>query len=355
MRPISTGRVCLSRRLFFAASFSLVLLGAGLPALSQGQSITPVETNQAEAAKPAQEKKAEAAQAAAKSPAHHFDRVVIIVLENGDYEVAVQDKNLAALAAKGASFSNFHALFHPSYPNYLAMVAGTDFGIHRRGRFLADRQVNFPNDAAHKTIADRLIGSGLDFKTYAEELPQGTCPFRIDSQHVSKRKAGDYVRRHVPFFSFVEVQEKWCDRIVGVDSGKANSLLGGEDNFVKDAKAGLVAYSFYTPNMNNDGHNTNVGIAGAWVSKFLDKTFTEKLRKGTLVIVTFDESDRNSDNRIYTLFLGDMVKEASQQDPKVLNRRYTHYDVLRTIEDNFGLEPLAEGDRNATAITDIWK
>jgi phosphoesterase family protein len=354
MSPLFVARAGHSRRLFLAVCFTLGALVCVAPCTLQGQSITSVETNQAEAAKPAQEKKDDAAQAAAKSSAHHFDRVVIIVLENGDYEVAVQDKNLAALAAKGASFSNFHALFHPSYPNYLAMVAGTDFGIHRRGRYLADRQVNFPNDAAHKTIADRLIAGGLDFKNYAEELPQGICPFRIDSQHVSKRKAGDYVRRHVPFLSFGEVQEKWCDRVVGVDSGKANSLLG-EDNFVKDAKAGLVAYSFYTPNMNDDGHNTNVGVAGAWVSKFLDKTFTEKLRKGTLVIVTFDESDRNSDNRIYTLFLGDMVKDASQQDPKVLGRHYTHYNVLRTIEDNFGLQPLAEGDREAAPITDIWK
>ena len=294
--------------------------------------------------------------AAAKAAAHHFDRVVIIVLENGDYEEAVKNKDLQALAAKGASFSNFHALFHPSYPNYLAMVAGTDFGIHRRGRLLGDRQVNFPNDAAHKTIADRLIGAGLDFKGYAEELPEGICPYRIGSQHVANRKAGDYVRRHVPFLSFAEVQEKWCDRVVRVDSTKGNSLLGIDDNFfVKDAKAGLVAYSFYSPNMNNDGHNTNVQVAGAWVSKFLDKTFTEKLRKGTLVVVTFDESDHNADNRIFTLFLGDMVKEANQQDPKVLDRHYTHYNVLRTIEDNFGLEPLAAGDRDASPITDIWK
>jgi hypothetical protein len=155
----------------------------------------------------------------------------------------------------------------------------------------------------------------------------------------------------------VEVQEKWCDRVVRVDSTKGNSLLGlGEDStFVRDAKSGLVAYSFYSPNMNNDGHNTNVGVAADWVSKFLDKVFNEKLRKGTLVIVTFDESDHNSDNRIYTLFLGDMVKEASQQDPKVLDRHYTHYNVLRTIEDNFALQPLAEGDRDATPIMDIWK
>src|SRR4029077_11929768 len=173
------------------------------------QLTNPAQSNQAEAARPAQEKKDDAALAAAKATARHFDRVVIIVLENGDYEAAIQDKNLAALAAKGASFSNFHALFHPSYPNYLAMVAGTDFGIHRRGRFLADRQVTFPNDVAHKTIADRLVAAGLDFKNYAVYLPEGPCPFRIDNQHVAKRKAGDYVRRHVPFMSFREVQQKW--------------------------------------------------------------------------------------------------------------------------------------------------
>jgi hypothetical protein len=320
------------------------------------QVTNPAQSNQAEAARPAQEKKDDAALAAAKAKARHFDRVVIIVLENGDYEAAIKDKNLSALAQQGASFSNFHALFHPSYPNYLAMVAGTDFGIHRRTRFLADRQVDFPNDADHKTIADRLIAAGLDFKNYAEELPEGNCPFRIDNQHIAKSKKGDYARRHVPFMSFREVQEKWCDRVVRVDSSKGNSLLGTDDSvFVKDAKAGLVAYSFYSPNMNNDGHNTNVGVASAWLSGFLDKTFTQKLRKGTLVVVTFDESEHNSDNKIFTLFLGDMVKEAKNQDPKVLDRRYTHYDVLRTIEDNFGLEPLTAGDRDASAITDIWK
>lgn len=352
-----TGRAVRSRRLLLSEFCLVLAFGALFFAFNNtvGQSITPAQTNQSEAAKPAQEKKEDAAKAAAKASARHFDRVVIIVLENGDYEAAVRDPNLSALAAHGASFSNFHALFHPSYPNYLAMIAGTDFGIHGRGRFLADRQTNFPNDSAHKTIADRLIASGLDFKNYAEELPEGDCPYRIDNQHVSKSKKGDYVRRHVPFLSFKEVQEKWCDRVVRVDSSKGNSIFGDDSTFVRDAKAGLVAYSFYSPNMNNDGHNTNVGVAAAWVSKFLDKTFSEKLRKGTLVIVTFDESDHNSDNRIFTLFLGDMVKDASQQDPKVLDRRYTHYNVLRTIEDNFGLEPLALGDRDAVPITDIWK
>ena len=317
------------------------------PQVSQPQ-VSQSQASQSQVTKSPEGKQEEAARAAARAPARHFDRVLIIVLENVDYEVASRDKNFADLAAEGASFTNFHALFHPSYPNYLAMVAGTDFGIHRRGRLLADNQVNFPADAAHRTLADRLIGAGLDFKQYAEELPDGTCPWSFSVQHV-QGNLGNYTRRHVPFLSFRQVQEKWCDRVIRVDSSKFDNF------FVEDARKGLVAYSFYTPNMNHDGHDTNAQIAGAWVKKFLDETFREKLRVGTLVVVTFDESGGNTDNRIYTLFLGDMVKPANQQDPKALAKPYTHYSVLRTIEDNFGLEPLTENDRNAAPITDIWK
>ena len=314
------------------------------------QSITPAPnpSQQPQISKSPQGKEEEAARAAARAKARHFDRVLIIALENVDYERALQDPNLAALAARGASFTNFHALFHPSYPNYLAMIAGSDFGIHRRGSYLGDKQVNFPNDSEHKTIADRLIAAGLDFKQYAEELPVGNCPWDISGQHVAEKR-GNYARRHVPFLSFREIQEKYCDRVIRVDSGKSDNY------FVQDARKGLVAYSFYTPNMNHDGHDTTAEVAGAWVRKFLDETFPENLRKGTLVVITFDESGGNEDNRIYTVFLGDMVKPANQQDPATLAKHYNHYSVLRTIEDNFGLAPLTSNDRDAEPITGIWK
>ncbi len=323
----------LRSRSFRCVGSLLLATGVVLSALS----VASVKCESEQAAKPA-----------AENSAHHFDRVLIVVLENGDYEAAVKDANLAALAAQGASFTNFHALFHPSYPNYLAMVAGTDFRIGSKRRLLADLQVDFPDDAGHKTIADRLIAHGLNFKNYAEELPEGNCPYKFVSQK-QEGKQGGYVRRHVPFLSFVEVQKKWCDRVVRVESGS-------DDNyFVRDAKQGLVAYSFYSPNRNNDGHDTGVKFAAEWLKKFLEKDFPENLRQGTLVIVTFDESDKNADNRIMTLFLGDMVKPASGQDAKSLGRYYTHYSVLRTIEDNFGLEPLTKNDRDAAPITDIWK
>lgn len=342
---------------FFAfTTFIGAVLGAGaqntVASPAQAAPSQSPSQSQPELTKSPAGKEEEAARAAARgnalhSGAHHFDRVVIIVLENADYELASQDKNLAALAAGGASFTNFHALFHPSYPNYLAMIAGTDFGIHNRGRLLADNQKDFPADAGHRTIADRLLAAGLDFKQYAEELPEGTCP-TVSSQRMPDQR-GNYARKHVPFMSFREVQEKYCDRVIRVDSTKS------DNNFVQDAKKGLVAYSFYTPNMNHDGHDTSAHFAGAWVKKFLDETFPGNLRQGTLVIVTFDESGGNTDNRIFTLFLGDMVKPASQQDPQALAKPYTHYSVLRTIEDNFGLEPLTANDRDAAPITGIWK
>jgi hypothetical protein len=333
------------RSMCFATLCRVAPLFFALMSVSVGQSTTPAPSKQVAAA--AQQKSEDVARAAPGT--RHFDRVVVIVLENGDYETAIKDPNLAALAAQGASFSNFHALFHPSYPNYLAMIAGTDFGVGGRTRLLADMQIDFPDDAEHKTIADRLILNGLNFKNYAEELPERDCPYQVGKQNKANPKTGGYVRRHVPFLSFREVQQRWCDHVVRVDSTR------DDNNFVRDAMQGLVAYSLYSPNRNNDGHDTNVTFAAEWLRTFLDKKFPKSLRKGTLVVVTFDESDHNSDNRIFTVFLGDMVKEADQQDPKMLGTRYTHYSVLRTIEDNFGLQPLTAGDRDAVPITGIWK
>ncbi len=236
-----------------------------IPNLTLAQTTPP---GQSQATKSTEGKKDEAERAVARAKAHHFDRVLIIVLENVDYEEAIKNPDLAALAQHGASFTNFHALFHPSYPNYLAMVAGTDYGVHKGGSFLGDRLRDFPDDAAHKTIADRLLAAGLDFKQYAEELPPGNCPWGISKQSVPNN-LGNYARRHVPFLSFREIQAKLCDRVIRVDSSRADNF------FVRDAKQGLVAYSFYTPNMNHNGHDTTVKEAGTWVRKFLSDRFPE--------------------------------------------------------------------------------
>jgi hypothetical protein len=94
------------------------------------------------------------------SAGEHFDRVLIIVLENQNYTSAMNDPFWGQLAQMGASLSNFQALIHSSYPNYPAMVAGSTFGIQ------SSDQVTLPDDNSHRTIGDFL-----DWKNYAEGYP----------------------------------------------------------------------------------------------------------------------------------------------------------------------------------------
>lgn len=58
-----------------------------------------------------------------------FDRYVEIWLENTDYDKAAGDPNLAWLASKGITLSNYYGVTHPSEPNYVAAIGGDNFGM----------------------------------------------------------------------------------------------------------------------------------------------------------------------------------------------------------------------------------
>src|SRR3984893_18964792 len=83
-------------------------------------------------------------------PPKHFDHVLIVVLENQDFQSAIRNDLLKSLARRGVIFSNFGNLYHYSYPNYLAMVAGSDFGTHKP-LFFSDNQRTFKDDGEHRT------------------------------------------------------------------------------------------------------------------------------------------------------------------------------------------------------------
>ena len=270
----------------------------------------------------------------ALATAHHFDRALIVVLENQNYEVASKDSNLSALAEEGTSFSDFHALFHPSYPNYLAMIGGKEFEMNELN---GDEQVDFPDDSQHRTIGDLMTENGLHWKNYVEDYP--------GNQFLGP-KAGRFVRGHAPFLSFAKSKPGYFANIVSVDPADPNN------RFQLDVKNHtLPEYAFYTPNAVNNGRSSNLKTASAWVKDFLDNKFPPTARTGTLTVVTFDESKGNEkSNQVYTLFLGEMVRPKN-----ILGQAYNHYNVLRTIEDNFGLVPLSYGDFHAAPIADIWK
>ena len=255
-------------------------------------------------------------------PTEHFDHVLTVVLENQDYDKAKGCLSDLVKTYGGRSFGKSWGLFHHSYTNYLAMVGGQLFP--EVSKLNSDQKV----DLAEPSIADTLTAKGLTWKNYAENYP-GPC----------KDDTTLYAQRHVPFLSFVSVRKHGLQVVDAAD-------------FSHDvSRADFPRYAFYSPNKKNDGHDSSLATACGWVTKFLKGIPAERWND-TLVIVTFDEAagDEASNNHIATVFLGKLVKNA----PEEIQQPYNHYNVLRTIEDNFGLKPLADGDCAALPITGIW-
>jgi Phosphoesterase family len=133
----------------------------------------------------------------AETAPHGFTKMIIVVLENTNYADALQQSFLASLAKRGALLTNFTAEAHPSQPNYIALISGSTHDV------TSDRNVTL--DARH--VGDLLEAKSLQWKVYAEGYP-GNCFLGTQS--------GTYVRKHVPFLSFKNVQTdpSRCARIV---------------------------------------------------------------------------------------------------------------------------------------------
>jgi acid phosphatase len=288
-------------------------------ALPSGPTTVPVSTGQA-ATPPG-------TPALSPTPANahpYFDRVFTIVLENADYAQAIAQPYLKKLAGQGVLLTNYSGVAHPSYPNYLALVAGSTFGLTSDGQVNLDRP----------TVMDLMNRQGISWKFYAEQYPEGKCFTGVQS--------GNYVRKHLPALSFVEIQKDpaQCSRVV-----PATQLA-------KDISSNnLPDYSFYVPDLKNDGHDTGVAYASKWLEGFLGSVATNQaLGARTLLVVTFDESDDTGNNRIYTVLGGPVVKPGLTSDVP-----YTHFNLLRTIEDNFHLGNLGQQDATAAPITGVWQ
>jgi hypothetical protein len=251
-----------------------------------------------------------------------FQKVFIVVLENTTYAEALAQPFLGALATSGALLTNFFAETHPSLPNYVALTAGSTYGLSSNDEVTLD--------VSH--VGDLLEQTGRTWKAYAEGYPGGCF---LGSS------AGAYVRRHLPFVSFrdVQVNPARCQRVVDA-SVLADDIVNGT----------LPDYALYVPDLNNDGHDTGVAFADQWLARVFgprlgDPRFTD----GLLFVVTFDEAF-DASNHVYTALWGAGVLPGSTSAA-----RYDHLSLLRTIEDAFGLGTMGQQDATAPAIAGIWQ
>jgi hypothetical protein len=259
----------------------------------------------------------------APTPPPAFKKVIVVYLENTDYRGAMKQPFLKELAKRGALLTDFHAETHPSQPNYVALVAGTTEGVHGDSN----------SDLDERYIGDLLASVRKTWRNYAEGYP-GDCFLE------AKKKR--YVRKHTPFLSIKNVQSdpKQCANVVDASG------------FQKDFRNGNLAdFTFYTPDLDNDGHDTGVKFASMWMEREFSPLINNPVfASNVLLIVTFDEDDSMGDNHIYTVLFGQGVTPGSTS-----GERYNHYSILRTIEDAWKLGSLGKGDASAKPISGIWK
>jgi len=243
---------------------------------------------------------------------------VVVIMENSSYAdivASTADPYINQLARRGALFTQSYAITHPSEPNYLALFSGSTQGVS---------DDSCPHRFSAPNLAADLIAAGRTFTSYAEDLP---------SAGSAACTAGEYARKHAPWTDFSNVP--------GPASQPFSSFPGNDF-------ARLPAVSFVVPNLCHDMHDCGTAAGDAWLRAHLGAYVSWAMTHDSLLILTWDENDGSQGNQIATIFVGQMIR------PGRYGERITHYNVLRTIEDAYGLRH----DGHAAAarpITNVWQ
>ena len=245
------------------------------------------------------------------------DHVVMLILENHSSAQILGNPDapyINSLAASGANMTSSFALTHPSQPNYIALFSGSLNGV---------TDDSCPKTLSADNLGAQLINSGQGFAGYAEDLP---------SVGYTGCGTGAYARKHSPWVNFTNVPPS------------ANRPL---TQFPTDYST-LPALSIVIPNLQHDMHDGSIAQGDAWIQAQLDGYVQWAKQHNSVFLLTFDEDDNTANNQIATIFQGENVQ------PGQYSEHIDHYNVLRTLQDAYGLAPIGNSS-TASPILDIWK
>jgi phospholipase C len=241
----------------------------------------------------------------------------MIVLENRELGEAIGDAAapyLQTLARTGVLAIDYHAIAHPSLPNYISLLAGSPLGIAS----------DCSGCQAHgSTLIDQLEAAHVGWRAYMEGMP-APC--------YRGAEAGGYVKRHDPFAYFPPIAS---------DPRRCRDVVPLAHIATDLRRATLPPFVWISPNLCDDGHD----CANASVSGFLARLVPDLLASlgpaGTLAVV-WDEGSSDSGccghaagGRVPLILVGPRVRSGTR-----LSTPADHYSLLGLIEDSFGLARL---------------
>jgi len=240
-----------------------------------------------------------------------FRHIYLIMFENHEYGSIVGSASapyLNALVRHYGLATNYHAVAHPSLPNYLALFSGSTQGV--------------TDDAVHnlagRNLVDQLHAHSRSFRVYAQNVPLG-C-YKGVTASGGEDGTGTYARKHEPAISFTDISG---------DRPRCANILD-----FRHFSPSAATFELIVPNMCHSMHDCSVATGDAWLRSFLPRITGSSAFASSVVFVTWDEGSTSigGGGRVATLVIGPGVKRAYRSGVS-----HTHYSLLRTIEDAWGL------------------
>ncbi len=261
---------------------------------------------------------------------HQYNKIVVVIGENTNASAVFGSADapyINSLANNGAKFTNSFALARPSQPNYLMLFSGSAQGVTSNN--MPGYQFTTPN------LARALMDAGKSFCSYSEDLP---------SVGWNGASSGGYERKHNPVANWM-----------GTGTNQVPATLNQPWYAFPSNYNNLPSVSFVIPNQCNDGHNlcppynNRTKQYDAWLQNYINDYAIWCKANNSLLIVTYDEDDFTTANKISTVFYGAYVMTGTY------SQTINHYNVLRTIEDAFSLSTHAGQAANVSPISYCWQ
>lgn len=248
--------------------------------------------------------------ASSAQPSAH---VFLIVMENHSAEQALQGPFVASLATTYGVANDYHAVAHPSVPNYLALSSGSTWGV-------SDDSFH---DLPRQDLGTELTTAGVSWRAYMEGLTEAGCA----------NSPLPYDPGHNPFLYY---------------GGQCPANVVPLSAFDADLAGKTPRFSWITPDRCHDTHDCDVSAGDDWLKQEVGQiTASQAWKSNGVLFITWDEDDRqDGSNQVLTLVI------QSKAGHRTSARPYTHYSLLATIEDILGVKRLGESAQ-ATPMTDL--
>ncbi len=246
--------------------------------------------------------------------------VMVVLLENKGYAATLgscgagsPDPYFCSLASAYTSLTSWHALSHPSLPNYLALVSGSTQGC--------------TSDTCKGPYTGPELGGQLT--AAAIPIPWAAYMETMPSACYTQGSSGAYVRRHDPFLYFNDVLNNGC----------ANDVLPypGSSAIAPALTApGAPDFVWITPDLNDDMHKGTIQQGDAWLQANIAPVLSSPwfTAGNATVIITMDEGlSSDTTNQVPTV----IISSNAQGKGNVSAPSGNHYGLLRSIEEAFGL------------------